>query len=54
MVKRLRTRRWPGQYSTRSWQAAYNLACVYAAICPDRNPQPKACMLEPEGTPATA
>jgi hypothetical protein len=33
MVKRLRTRRWPWQYRTVSWPAAYNLACVYAAIC---------------------
>jgi hypothetical protein len=32
MVKRLRTRRRPMQYSTPSWPAAYNLACVYAAI----------------------
>ena len=34
--KRMRTRRRPGQCSTRSWQAAYNLACVYAAIAHDR------------------
>jgi hypothetical protein len=33
MVKRRRTRRWPRRYSTPSWPAAYNLACVYAAIC---------------------
>jgi hypothetical protein len=32
----LRTRRWPRQHSTRSWQAAYNLACAYAAIAQDR------------------
>lgn len=32
MVKRLRTRHWPRQHSTPSWPAAYNLACVYAAI----------------------
>jgi hypothetical protein len=33
MVKRLRTRHWPRQYSTPSWPAAYNLACAYATIC---------------------
>jgi hypothetical protein len=43
MVKRLRTRRRPRQYSTTSWPAAYNLACVYAAIC--AHPQQlEACM----------
>jgi len=36
LAKRLRIRRRPGQCSTRSWQAAYNLACVYAAIAHDR------------------
>jgi hypothetical protein len=34
MDKRLRTR-WPWRYSTPSWPAAYNLACVYAAIRAD-------------------
>jgi hypothetical protein len=29
---RLRTRLWPGQCSTPSWPAAYNLACAYAAL----------------------
>ena len=29
---RMRTRRWPWQYSTPSWPAAYNLACAYAAL----------------------
>ena len=48
MVKRLRTRRWPRQYSTPSWPAAYNLACVYAAICADHNHQLKACMRKTE------
>ena len=48
MVKRLRTRRWPWQYSTPSWPAAYNLACVYAAIYAHRNHQLKACMRNPE------
>jgi hypothetical protein len=47
MVKRLRTRRWPRQYSTPSWPAAYNLACVYAAICADPN-QLKACIHKTE------
>jgi hypothetical protein len=39
---RLRTRRWPRQYSTPSWPAAYNLACAYAALAahPDAKPQP--------------
>jgi hypothetical protein len=35
VTRSLRTRRWPWQYSTRSWQAAYNLACTYAAIAHD-------------------
>jgi hypothetical protein len=48
MVKRLRTRRWPWQYSTPSWPAAYNLACVYAAIYSHRNHQLEACMRKPE------
>jgi len=43
MVKRLRTRLRPRQYSTPSWPAAYNLACVYAAICADPD-QLEACM----------
>jgi hypothetical protein len=47
MVKRLRTRCWPRQYSTPSWPAAYNLACVYAAICADPN-QLKACIHKTE------
>jgi hypothetical protein len=46
MVKRLRTRRRPRQYSTPSWPAAYNLACVYAAICAHPN-QLEACMRKP-------
>ena len=39
---RLRTRRWPRQYSTPSWPAAYNLACAYVALAahPDAKPQP--------------
>ena len=36
MVDRLRTRLWLWQCRTRSWQAAYNLACAYAAIADDR------------------
>jgi hypothetical protein len=48
MIKRLRTRRWPRQYSTPSWPAAYNLACVYAAIYAHRNHQLEACMRKPE------
>ena len=48
MDKRLRTRCWPWQYSTVSWPAAYNLACVYATIYAYRNDQLKACMREPE------
>jgi hypothetical protein len=47
MVKRLRTRRWPWQYSTPSWPAAYNLACVYAAIYAHRKHQLEACMRKP-------
>jgi len=47
MDKRLRTRRWPRQYSTPSWPAAYNLACVYAAIYAHRNHKLEACMREP-------
>jgi hypothetical protein len=39
MVKRRRIRRWPRQYSTPSWPAAYNLACVYAAIYAHLNHQ---------------
>jgi hypothetical protein len=46
--KRLRTRRWPMQYSTPSWPAAYNLACVYAAIYAVRNHQPNARKIENE------
>jgi hypothetical protein len=46
--KRLRTRRWPMQYSTPSWPAAYNLACVYAAIYAARNHQPNARKIENE------
>jgi hypothetical protein len=46
MVKRLRTRHWPMQYSTPSWPAAYNLACVYAAIYAARNHQPDAGQIE--------
>jgi hypothetical protein len=52
MVKRLRTRRWPRQYSTPSWPAAYNLACVYAAIYAHRNHQLEACMHKPEDNQA--
>ena len=48
MVKRLRTRQWPMQYSTPSWPAAYNLACIYAAIYADRNHQPDAVQIENE------
>ena len=47
MVKRLRTRFWPRQYSTPSWPAAYNLACVYAAISADLNLL-EACMRKTE------
>jgi hypothetical protein len=48
MIKRLRTRRRPRQRSTPSWPAAYNLACVYAAIYAHRNHQLEACMRKPE------
>jgi hypothetical protein len=37
LTRSMRTRRQPRQCSTRSWQAAYNLACAYAAlaqVCP--------------------
>jgi len=54
MAKRLRTRRRPRQYSTRSWQAAYNLACVYAAMVQDRNQQLKACRRKREDPQAAA
>ena len=36
LTRSLRTRRLPRQRSTRSWQAAYNLACAYAIIAHDR------------------
>jgi hypothetical protein len=36
LTSSLRTRRLPRQCSTRSWQAAYNLACAYATIAHDR------------------
>jgi hypothetical protein len=49
VAKRLRTRCWPGQYRTRSWQAAYNLACVYAALAQDPSLR-----LGPGGTRAPA
>jgi hypothetical protein len=52
MIKRLRTRRWPRRYSTPSWPAAYNLACVYAAIYAHRNHQLEACMRKPEDNQA--
>jgi hypothetical protein len=48
----LRTRRRPRQYSTPSWPAAYNLACVYAAIYAYRNHQFEACMRKPEDNQA--
>jgi hypothetical protein len=32
VTKTLRTRHWLRPYSTRSWQAGYNLACAYAAV----------------------
>jgi hypothetical protein len=37
MTARLRTRRKPWQCSTPSWTAAYNLACVYAALMARRD-----------------
>jgi hypothetical protein len=60
VTRSLRTRRWPWQCSTRSWQAGYNLACAYAAIAqdsrrklqvsqpPDAQAGPKARQLEAE------
>ena len=48
VARRLRTRRWPGQDRTRSWPAAYNLACVYAAIAQDRSRRLEACRRGPE------
>jgi hypothetical protein len=50
--KQLRTRRRPRQYSTPSWPAAYNLACVYAAIYADKNHQLKDCMRKPKDNQA--
>ena len=38
---RLRTRRWPRQYSTPSWPAAYNLACTYAALAARTDAKPR-------------
>jgi hypothetical protein len=32
VTRSLRTRHWFRRYSTRSWQAGYNLACAYAAV----------------------
>jgi hypothetical protein len=32
VTRSLRTRHWFRPYSTRSWQAGYNLACAYAAV----------------------
>jgi hypothetical protein len=32
ITSRQRSRRWPRQYCTPSWPAAYNLACAYAAL----------------------
>jgi hypothetical protein len=42
LTKSLRTRRQPWQCSTRSWQAAYNLACAYAAIAHHCQREPQA------------
>jgi hypothetical protein len=42
LTKSLRTRRQPWQCSTRSWQAAYNLACAYAAIAHNCQREPQA------------
>jgi hypothetical protein len=42
LTKSLRTRRQPWQCSTRSWNAAYNLACAYAAIAHDCQREPQA------------
>jgi hypothetical protein len=39
ITKRLRTRRWRWQYSTPSWPAAYNLACAYAALAAQADPE---------------
>ena len=36
LIRSMRTRRQPWQCSTLSWQAAYNLACAYAAIAHHR------------------
>jgi len=54
VAKSLRTRRRPRQYSTRSWQAAYNLACVYATIAQDRKRRLQACRRKPENAQAAA
>jgi hypothetical protein len=36
VTRSLRTRHWFRPYSTRSWQAGYNLACAYAAVAQAR------------------
>jgi hypothetical protein len=54
VARRLRIRCWPCQTSTRSWQAAYNLACVYAAIALDRNRQLEECRRKPDDAKAVA
>lgn len=41
VTARLRTRRWPWQCCTPSWPAAYNLACAYAALAADPDPETK-------------
>jgi hypothetical protein len=52
MVRRLGTRLWPGACRTRSWQAAYNLACAYAAIAEDRMRELEECRQRPADAPA--
>jgi hypothetical protein len=52
MVRRLGTRLWPWACRTRSWQAAYNLACAYAAIAEDRMRELEECRKMPADAPA--
>jgi len=54
VTKSLRTRLWPRQCSTRSWQAAYNLACAYAAIAADRTRTLQACKHKAEDAQTAA
>ncbi len=52
LTRSMRTRRLPRQCSTRSWQAAYNLACAYAAIVHDRQRELRAAPAAADGIKA--